>query len=560
VESTKSDMPSGAPLPEDANIGSFSLTPPWLVDISKLEWLGEISSLRERTRAELPALIKQRRLPPANRVLGTGYQLAKALFLWNLIERRSGGSVSKRGISHRLRDAFEELGPTYIKLGQILSAGNGIFPEELVGEFKSLLDQVKPEPFSVVRKTVEAELKRPLEDIFSEFDSRPLAAASIAQVHVAKLRSGEEVVVKVQRPNVAELVRRDLAAMSWIAPALVGRIPISALANPPALVELFAETIIEELDFRLEAANMLDIAQILAKTNQRALIVPRPHHRFVTRKVLVMERLKGFNWDDVSGMLDAGIDTAQVVSAGMIAFMEGAMIYGVFHGDLHGGNLLVLNTGEVGLLDYGITGRLGEKKRLAFLRLLIGGTINDVHMQVSALRDMGALPLDTDLEAVIKELGLEGPALDPTAMTPDELVSEIRNLTKALLGFGAKMPKELMLFVKNMIFLDSAMVSLAPNLDLFAEITQLATYFTSKYGEQFAKDIGVDLRQTPIDLLGVKESLGLDPSTDTLTYKELVERREIIRKRMEAGGRNRPARKRISSTWSFAKKLASKKG
>ncbi|EQD49792.1 ABC1 family protein, partial [mine drainage metagenome] len=260
-----------------------------------------------------------------------------------------------------------------------------------------------------------------------------------------------------------------------------------------------------------------------------------------------MERLKGFNWDDVSGMLDAGIDTAQVVSAGMIAFMEGAMIYGVFHGDLHGGNLLVLNTGEVGLLDYGITGRLGEKKRLAFLRLLIGGTINDVHMQVSALRDMGALPLDTDLEAVIKELGLEGPALDPTAMTPDELVSEIRNLTKALLGFGAKMPKELMLFVKNMIFLDSAMVSLAPNLDLFAEITQLATYFTSKYGEQFAKDIGVDLRQTPIDLLGVKESLGLDPSTDTLTYKELVERREIIRKRMEAGGRNRPARKRISA-------------
>ena len=104
------------------------------------------------------------------------------------------------------------------------------------------------------------------------------------------------------------------------------------------------------------------------------------------------------------------------------------------------------------------------------------------------------------------------------------------------------------------------MVSLAPNLDLFAEITQLATYFTSKYGEKFAQEIGVDLRQTPVDLLGVKESLGLDPSIDTLTYKELVERRELIRKRMEVGGRNRPTKKKLASTWKFARTIAGKKG
>ncbi len=544
-------------LPGDSTVGSFSLTPPWLVDLDKLEWLGQTPNLRVRTHEELPRLIRKRRIPPLRRFLWTGLILGNAIGRWWLIDRRKGTTISRAGLSHRLRDAFEVLGPTYIKLGQILSSGNGIFPDELVNEFKSLRDQVKPESFDKVRATVESDLGRELEEIFSEFDSTPLAAASIAQVHQARLRSGEEVVVKVQRPRVAELVRRDLAAMSWIAPILVGRIPIAALANPPALVELFAETIIEELDFRLEAANMIDISTILAKTDQRALVVPRPHPRYVTRRVLVMEKLSGFNWDDISGMVDAGIDTAQVVRAGMVAFMEGAMVHGVFHGDLHGGNLLVLSTGEVGLLDYGITGRLTEKKRLAFLRLLIGGTINDVRLQVAALRDMGALPEDTDLEAVVSELGLDGPPIDPTSLSPDELISEIRNLTKALLGFGARMPKELMLFVKNMIFLDSSMVSLAPDLDLFAEITFLATYFTSKYGDQISKDVGVDLASTPIDLIGVKGSLGIPSDVETLTYKELVERRELIRKRMESNQAGRRVDPKDRWTKKFSTRLLS---
>ena len=222
--------------------------------------------------------------------------------------------------------------------------------------------------------------------------------------------------------------------MSWIAPSLVGRIPVSALANPPALVELFAETIVEELDFRLEADNMLDIARILAETDQRALVVPRPHPTLVTRRVLVMERLDGFGWDDVAGMHAAGIDTSAVVRASMIAFLEGAMLYGVFHGDLHGGNLFVQADGRVALLDYGITGRLDEPQRLAFLRLLMGGTVNDVKLQLAALRDLGALPPDTDLDAVMRDLGVDQPVKDPTQMAPEELIAEIRDLTKALLG------------------------------------------------------------------------------------------------------------------------------
>ncbi len=136
-----------------------------------------------------------------------------------------------------------------------------------------------------------------------------------------------------------------------------------------------------------------------------------------------MERLSGFSFEDVAGMQAAGIDTAAVVRALMICFLEGAVLFGVFHGDLHGGNLFVRPDGTVALLDYGITGRLDEPRRLAFLRMLMGGTINDPKLQLAALRDLGALPADTDLDAVIRDLGIDQPVKDPTAMAPEELLA-----------------------------------------------------------------------------------------------------------------------------------------
>ncbi len=212
-------------------------------------------------------------------------------------------------------------------------------------------------------------------------------------------------------------MRQDLASLAWLAPRMIGRIPVAALANPPALVELFAETIVEELDFRLEAENMLDIAAVMAHTGVRNTVVPRPHPRLVTRRVLVMERLFGFNFDDVEGMKAAGIDTGALLRSSLIGFLEGALLHGVFHGDLHGGNLFVMPDGRTALLDFGITGRLDEVKRLAFLRLLVFGTNGDVLSQLAAFRDLGAFPPDTDLEAVVVDLGLDGQLPDPTEMT-----------------------------------------------------------------------------------------------------------------------------------------------
>ena len=234
---------------------------------------------RPQAQAQVPQWLETGHLPPLGRLAKVVGQVGYALAMWAVRERRQGSAASRRGISRRLRIAFGRLGPTYIKLGQIISGGEGLFPPELVAEFKLLRDRVPAEEFDAVRRVVEIELGRSLDDVFVSFDRTPIAAASIAQVHAARLRTGEEVVVKVQRPQIAQLVRQDLEAMAWLAPRLTGRIPIAALANPPALVELFAETIVEELDFRLEAENMLDVASVLARDGSARAARPPPASR-----------------------------------------------------------------------------------------------------------------------------------------------------------------------------------------------------------------------------------------------------------------------------------------
>lgn len=527
--------PADVVTPADLSWGAFTDDAPWVLDRSAATWMPVAGRLRAAARAEVPNLTAPRRLPPGARVLSVVGHLSRAVVPW-LWRRRRGRYAtpeqSRAVVSGRLRLAAETLGPTYIKLGQIISSGEGLFPAELVEEFKLCRDQVPAEPFDAVRRTVEQDLGARLEDLFESFDHTPIAAASIAQVHAARLRTGEDVVVKVQRPEIASLVRKDLRVMSWLAPALVGRIPIAALANPPALVELFAETIVEELDFRIEAANMLDAAAVLHELGQTGFVVPRPHPRLVTRRVLVMERLQGFNFDDVAGMKQAGIDTHEVVRSQMVALMEGAMVHGLFHGDLHGGNLFVLPDGRTALLDFGIVGRLSHERRLAFLRLMLGGMTNDVRAQMAALRDLGALPADTDLDAVIRDLRLDQPPVDPTTLSGEELVHEVQRVVKALLGYGARMPKELMLYVKNMVFLDGAIARLAPELDVLAEVSSIAQTFAERHGERLGKELGIDHTAVEFDLAGVKAGFGVDLETERLTYRDLQARRELIQRRM----------------------------
>jgi len=471
----------------DTDWGAFDQNPPWVLQLDNIKWQKTAVALRAEAQREVPVLTKPTKIPPVARLITVVFVLSMALLPWFIKKKRNKfetPEASRAFISLRMRKAVERLGSTYIKLGQIISSGEGLFPVELVNEFKLCRDQVPPFSFEEAQRVVEQDLGARLTDVFSTFATTPLAAASIAQVHLATLITGEEVVVKVQRPTVSALVRKDLRVMAWLAPHMIGRIKISALANPPALVELFAETIVEELDFRIEADNMLDVAKMLHELHQDGYIVPRPHPSLVARRVLVMQRLEGFKFDDAVGMQAAGIDTVKVIRTGMIAFMEGAMIHGVFHGDLHGGNLFVMKDGRTALLDFGIVGRLTGSRRMAFLRLMLNATTNNVVGQIEALRDLGALPLDTDIQAVIKDLNLDQPVVDPTTLSGEELVNEVQRIVKAMMGYGARMPKELMLYVKNMVFLDGAIARLAPDLDIIQEVTAISMLFAERHGER----------------------------------------------------------------------------
>ena len=154
--------------------------------------------------------------------------------------------------------------------------------------------------------------------------------------------------------------------------------------------------------------------------------------------------------------------------------------------------------------------------------------------RVAALRDLGALPPDTDLRAVIADLGLDLPTIDPTKLSAEDMVKEVQRVVKALLGYGARLPKELMLYVKNMVFLDGAIARLAPDLDLLAEITQISMYFAQRHGERIATELGIDANAVEFDFDGVKAGFGLEPDVERLTYRELQERRRLIQKRMRS--------------------------
>ncbi len=517
--------------PDDLHLGSFSNDPPWSVASNDLVWLPQVYSLRSKQARSIVGLTQAPRLPPLRRAATVVRVLGSAVGGWALKER--GSARSRSGISRRLRLAAERLGPTYIKLAQIISAGEGVFPAELVEECRKCRDQVPAVPYSTIVRILEEELNEPLHRVFRSIDPTPLAAASIAQVHRAVLVSGEKVAVKVQRPDIGELVRRDLRVLAWLAPLLVGRIPVSALTNPPALVDLFAETIIEELDFRIEAANMMDVGRVFAELDQRGFVVPRPHPTLVTERVLVMEYMGGYNFDDVTGMKEAGLDTHAVIKTGMLGFLEGAFLHGIFHGDLHGGNLFVQPDGRLALVDFGITGRLSDGERMAFLRMMMSATTNNVTGQVEALRDLGALPADTNIAAVVNELGIDKGPVDPMKMEPDAMVAEIQRLIKALLAYGAHLPKPLMLYIKNLIFIDGAIATLAPELDLFEVVTEIATHFATNHGAAITSQLGMSPQDWKLDLDGVKAGFGVDPNEiDRLTYAELQERRATIRKRL----------------------------
>ena len=500
----------------DIEWGSFLAEGPWeLPEVAS--WEEGVEQRRLDAARTARDWSTSRRVPPF-RVVAVAGRLGWAI---------AGGLVLRPwrmdAIYTRVVAAFEKLGPAFVKLAQIISAGEGVFPDALVQECKRLRDAARYEPWETVRTRVEAELGCAIDTVFASFDHTPIAAASIAQVHVATLRDGAEVVVKVQRGGIEQIVERDVRALAWLAPLLVGRLPFASLANPPALVELFAETIIEELDFRIEGASMLDVARALGEHDRRGVVVPRPHLSLVTKRVLVQERMYGAALQSEAG----GQFGIQVVQALLGCILEGALVAGVFHGDLHGGNMLVLTDGRIALLDFGITARLGVHERLAFAKLVIGGMSGDWRVQLRALIDLGALPQDADVEVLGPELGLDR-EVDVAALSAEELGMEMQRLSGALLGSGAKLPKTLMLWAKNVVFVDAAIGEIAPECDVLAVLGETAAQFAVQHGARLMNETGEAL---VVDTRAIRTSLGVAGDCESMTWEQMQQRRALIASR-----------------------------
>lgn len=415
------------------------------------------------------------------RVVGVFLGQALRFAIIDVPRRFAGGPELDVAGAVRLRNGFQKLGPSYIKLGQFISSGRGLFPDVVVDAFATCRDRCPTIPWRQVRRQIEIELG-PIDAIFRNVDPVPLAAASIAQVHLATLLDGTEVVVKVQRPGIEREIESHLRSMPPLA-RLVGRLfPNAPVADPLAVVRVFATTILQELDFRLEAENMVDIGLDLAEAGVLDVVAPTPYSHLVTPRVLVMERLHGERFDDLASMQAAGVDTPALLLAGLRSLVEGATVFGRFHGDLHAGNILCLPGGRFGLVDFGICARLTSEERVGLRHLLTGIATADVASQLRGLDAMGALPEGTDRRKLLAQMSEHRD--ERQSLSVDDLRAGAPKVMSVFVEHRLSLPPGLVLFFKDVLYLNGSARLLAPDLDLLVAFGGLHDHFEEKYGTE----------------------------------------------------------------------------
>ena len=396
------------------------------------------------------------------RFLATAGIAAKAASK-GVVARLRGDDASGPAI---VRSAFEDLGPTYVKLGQLVASSQGLFPEPYCQEFRKCLDRVRPFPYAEVERTLREELGRDPDAVFASIDREPLASASIAQVHAARLHDGQHVVIKVQRPRIAEIVATDLRMLRWGARAMT-LLPHGELANPVGVVEDFEANIREELDFRREAANMVEFNRIMVAQRQSQVAAPRVIAELSTPRVLVMERFFGHRVDDVERLRASNVDLEDRLLVGMRAWFQCMILHGFFHGDVHAGNLMTLDDGRVGFLDFGIVGRFTRERREQVTDYLLAFATADFEKLAKVMVAMGSIErgrVDTG------ELGKElAAAYEPMLGGQAKYADIIPMIMRTGVKHGMRMPRDFVLVVKQMLYFDRYAKLLAPDLNVFRD-------------------------------------------------------------------------------------------
>nr|WP_225311178.1 AarF/UbiB family protein [Microbispora cellulosiformans] len=375
---------------------------------------------------------------------------------------------SRARLARSLRRALDEGGVTFVKLGQVLSTRGDLLPPEFLDELRLLQDQVEPAPWAEIERVVTGELGGPVEESFASFEREPLAAASIAQVHLARLRSGEEVVVKVQRPGIAPVVERDLDIVARLARTAERRTRWARGAGLGDLARGFAEALREELDFRVEAANM---AAVVASSKDPAVRAPVPYPRLSGRRMLVMERLHGVPLAAGQDGLGAA-EREEIARTLLHTLLEQILLNGVFHADPHPGNIMLLSDRSVALLDYGSVGRLDGALRAALQRLLAALDRADPAGVGDALLELVPRPDEIDERELERAIGRFMARHLIPGVAPDSRM--FGDLFRMVFAHGLSVPPEVAAVFRALGTVEGTLTRLAPGFDIVREARDFA--------------------------------------------------------------------------------------
>jgi ubiquinone biosynthesis protein len=415
------------------------------------------------------------------------------------------GGVELRGLPARLRRSFEELGPAFVKLGQVLAVREDLLPREYIDELCKLHYNVQALPFSQIQQVLREELGEARLAAFASISEKPLAAGSIAQVHQATLKTGEKVVVKVQRPGIEQQMRVDLSLMEELAGMLERYISETRVARPRAMIAEFSRGVLGELDFVREAGNIAKISRNFKDVEH--VVLPEVHWAYCTTRVLTMSMLEGLPAWDRDKIVSSGLDPEELVERGFGMFLKMVFVDGLFHGDLHPGNLLALPDNRVGVIDFGLTVHLGKTTREHLAGLLVALVQEDFSRAVMHYVELASPSVSFDAAAFEHEIG--------NALAPfiGLRLQDLRtgrlfwDLARAAARHGAPMPQELIVFIKTLVSFEGIGQNLFPGFDMLKTSEKYTAdivselYSPAKLKEQalvIARDMGQLARHAPL--------------------------------------------------------------
>lgn len=400
--------------------------------------------------------------------------LVDRLGLRSFITRNSESEETEKPLPERTRLLFQQLGPSFIKVGQVLAGRPDLVPAEFIAEFQKLQDQVAPLSFNLLKPIIEEELGRPLNECFSSLDPEPIANASIAQVHAARTLNGEEVVIKIRKPEVEKLLNQDLEILETMALLIERYVPELRPLQPRFIAAEFKRAILTEIHFTLEANNIKRFQRNF--TDNSFLVIPKVYSELSTAKVLTLERLRGVKLGDVEAVRSLGIDTKELLRKGMDAFFQSMLKDGFFHGDPHGGNILVLPDGRMGLIDFGLVGRLSQKAKDSLVSMFVALLAQDYDLLVLEYMNLNSDGGSSRSTAVLNQLQREvADVFSPYYGLPLKDIPMGALLMQAsgiALKHRISIPRDLILVFKAIMTLEGIGRSLDPEFDLVSSASK----------------------------------------------------------------------------------------